>query len=269
MHKADHERQIQEIMLLYKEKYLEKLSEKENVQRKNIYGIVQYAKKLTAEIQDYTFKVESSEQIVKDLEKSGNESVENLAGMLVKYKRQIRATEGEIVKLGELGKVKDAEIQDLQCEIEQLHEQREDNKIKNGQIFQRAMHDNEQNQAIIKRQDKLLVDLHQKNELCQITIADNEERVQQQQREINRLDMTLRETIDKRLAVAKQVDHMRDQINTFRTHKLVEMRQTRDMENCQQCAAEQQQTRSRGGSKKGNAKSSTKTTSDKRSQQPS
>ena len=71
--------------------------------------------------------------------------------MLVKYKRQIRATEGEIVKLGELGKVKDAEIQDLQCEIEQLHEQREDNKIKNGQIFQRAMHDNEQNQAIIKR----------------------------------------------------------------------------------------------------------------------
>ena len=51
-------------MLLYKEKYLAKLSDKENAQRKNIYGIVQYAKKLSSEIQDYTFKVEASEQIV-------------------------------------------------------------------------------------------------------------------------------------------------------------------------------------------------------------
>ena len=55
--------------------------------------------------------------------------------MLVKYKRQIRATEGEIIKLGELEKVKEAEIQDLECEIEQLHQQREDNQARNGQIF--------------------------------------------------------------------------------------------------------------------------------------
>ena len=61
MHKAAHEEHIQAIMLEYKEKYLEKLSDKENAQRKNIYGIVQYAKKVAAEIQDYTFKVESSE----------------------------------------------------------------------------------------------------------------------------------------------------------------------------------------------------------------
>ena len=64
MHKAEHEAHIQDIMLLYKEKYLAKLSDKENAQRKNIYGIVQYAKKLSSEIQDYTFKVEASEQIV-------------------------------------------------------------------------------------------------------------------------------------------------------------------------------------------------------------
>ena len=80
--------------------------------------------------------------------------------MLVKYKRQIRATEGETRKLQELEKVKIAEIQDLQCDIEQLHQQREDNQLKNGEIFARAKDDCDQNIKIIKRQDKLLVDLH-------------------------------------------------------------------------------------------------------------
>jgi len=36
----------------------------------------------------------------------------------------------------------------------------------------------QKNLEIIKRQDKLMVDLHQKNEVCQIEIAANEERVQ-------------------------------------------------------------------------------------------
>lgn len=67
--------------------YLGKLETKERHQERNIHGLVQYAKKIRAELEDYKGKVELSEKIVSDLQDSGNESVDNLLGMLKKYKR--------------------------------------------------------------------------------------------------------------------------------------------------------------------------------------
>jgi len=49
--------------------------------------LVLHAKKITAELEKYKQKVEFSENIVKDLQASGNESVDSLMGMLKKYKR--------------------------------------------------------------------------------------------------------------------------------------------------------------------------------------
>jgi hypothetical protein len=54
-----------------------------------------------------------SEKIVKDLQDSGNDSVDNLLGMLRKYKRQQKNSKDEIEKLSHLDVVKAAEIADL------------------------------------------------------------------------------------------------------------------------------------------------------------
>jgi hypothetical protein len=50
-----------------------------------LHGLVEYAKKIRAELEEYINKVETSEKIVQDLKQSGNESVDGLLGMLRKY----------------------------------------------------------------------------------------------------------------------------------------------------------------------------------------
>lgn len=86
--------------------YLAKLEDKEKNQEKNIYGLVQYAKKIRAELEEYKTKVEMSEKIVHDLQNSGNDSVDNLLGMLRKYKRQQKNCLDEIDKLTKLDVIK-------------------------------------------------------------------------------------------------------------------------------------------------------------------
>ena len=43
-----------------------------------------------------------------------------------------------------------------------------------------------------------MVDLDQKNEVCQIAIAANEEELQKEQKKISQLDIELKEILDKR-----------------------------------------------------------------------
>lgn len=153
-------------------------------------------------------------------------------GMLKKYKRQAKNTKEEIAKFEDLDKVKASEIRELTEEIAQLQEIRQTNQVKYAQKFDKARAEKEHNTAIIKRQDKLMVDLQQKNEVCQITIAANEETVQLQHRDISSLDMRLREIGDKRGVVNKHISQMQDQISLFRKYKLIEMRKTKDCEMC-------------------------------------
>ena len=79
--------------------YLQKLEDRDQSQDSNLKGLVKYAKKITADLEDYKQKVDTSEKIVADLQQSGNESVDSLLGMLKKYKRTMRNTEEEIEKL--------------------------------------------------------------------------------------------------------------------------------------------------------------------------
>ena len=82
--------------------------------------LVKYAKKITAELEVYKQKTEMSERVVSDLRKTGNESVDSLAHMLKRYKRQARNTQEEINKLQELVMIKDNEITGLDQEINAL-----------------------------------------------------------------------------------------------------------------------------------------------------
>ena len=90
--KAQHEKVFQEIRLDVREQYLDKLNERDYSQDKNLAGLVAYAKKITADLEDYKQKVETSEKIVADLQQSGNDTVDSLLGMLKKYKRAMRNT---------------------------------------------------------------------------------------------------------------------------------------------------------------------------------
>lgn len=54
----------------------------------------------------------------------------------------------------------------------------------------------EENRAIIKRQDKLTVDLQQKREVCSIKEAQIEEEVQKQKRVTTELEMKIKEITD-------------------------------------------------------------------------
>ena len=75
-----------------RECFLSKLEDRDLSQDKNLRGLVAYAKQITAGLEDYKMKVETSERIVEDLKKTGNESVNSLLGMLKKYKRAMRNT---------------------------------------------------------------------------------------------------------------------------------------------------------------------------------
>ncbi len=102
--------------------YLQKLDDRDLEQEKQLKDLVSHAKRITKELEEYKKKVEFSEGIVKDLQSTGNESVDSLLGMLKKYKRQARDTQDEIVKLNKLILVKDAEITAVTEEVNTLKE---------------------------------------------------------------------------------------------------------------------------------------------------
>ena len=101
------------------------LSKKERAQIKNLRGIVQYARDLTAEITEYRDKVDASESIVQDLNHNLNSQDNNLGAMLRRNKKRAQNTREEIRKQEKLDKDKLAEIENLQLDIEELQQHRE------------------------------------------------------------------------------------------------------------------------------------------------
>ena len=113
MAKAEHEQTFQNVRIDVRKEFLNKIDSRDVAQEHNLKDLVKYAKKITAELEDYKQKVELSEKIVSDLQSSGNESVDSLLGMLKKYKRAQRNATEEIDKLQKLILVKDSEITNL------------------------------------------------------------------------------------------------------------------------------------------------------------
>lgn len=65
--KAEHEKLFQFMKIDMREQFLSKLEDRDLSQDKNLRGLVAYAKKITAGLEDYKQKVETSESIVSDL----------------------------------------------------------------------------------------------------------------------------------------------------------------------------------------------------------
>jgi len=120
--KASYAKDFAETKIDLRREYLQKLDDRDLEQEKQLKDLVLHAKRITKELEEYKKKVEFSEGIVKDLQSTGNESVDSLLGMLKKYKRQARDTQDEIVKLNKLILVKDAEITAVTEEVNTLKE---------------------------------------------------------------------------------------------------------------------------------------------------
>ena len=90
--KANYSKEFGEIKIDLRREFLKKLDERDLSQEKNLRDLLLHAKHMSKELENYKRKVEFSENIVKDLQQTGNESVDSLFGMLKRYKRRQRDT---------------------------------------------------------------------------------------------------------------------------------------------------------------------------------
>lgn len=64
------------------------LDNRERFQHKNLRGLINYAKKLTFELEEYKEKVKMAEKIIQDLRNTGNESLDALINMVKNYQQK-------------------------------------------------------------------------------------------------------------------------------------------------------------------------------------
>lgn len=83
----------------------------------------------------------------------------------------------EIQKLTQLTSIKDDEIVNLDIELQSLNDFL--NSVRHNQLTKIQMYKEqiEENKKIIRRQDKLIVDLQQRNEMSQNAVAITQEQV--------------------------------------------------------------------------------------------
>ena len=148
--------------------------------------------------------------------------------MLKRYKRQARNTQEEIDKLNQLMIVKDNEITGLNQELSALNDMRQNMDEKYRRKSDQAKKMIEENKAVIKRQDKLIVDLQQKNEVCQIGIAQTEQEVLKRYNERTALQVRLKELEDNRKQLAENIDVMNGKINEFNAYTVYQMQRERE-----------------------------------------
>jgi hypothetical protein len=85
----------------------EKLDEREKSNAKNLKGLINYAKKLTRELDEQREKVQMAESIIADLKKAGSDNIDSLMNLLQGYKIKEQETAREIKKMKQLIVLKD------------------------------------------------------------------------------------------------------------------------------------------------------------------
>ena len=135
--------------------------------------------------------------------------------MLKRYKRQARNAQEEIDKLNNLILVKDNELTGLNEELHALNDVRATLESNYNRKTDQAKKMIDENKAVIKRQDKLIVDLQQKNEVCQIGIAQTEEEIGKRYNERTALQIRLKELDDNRKQLTENIATMNTKIQQF------------------------------------------------------
>lgn len=135
--------------------------------------------------------------------------------MLRLYKTKKQAAADEIERLGKVCLLKESEILDLNENITSLKTYSSEFKGKAEEEIAHAKNCMAENLAVIKRQDKLIVDLMQQNQVTDIQILKIREDCQKRTRETATLDIKNREMQEKRDIMESQFDTMKDKITKY------------------------------------------------------
>jgi hypothetical protein len=140
-----------------------------------------------------------AEQIIDDLKKAGSENMGNLIGMMKQFKDKEANTKEEIEKLSQLTLIKDDEMANLDIELRSLNDFLNNVRQTQGDKILMYKQQIEDNKLVIKRQDKLIVDLQQRNELSQVAVTVTQDQVGYQNKEKDMLSIKMQELNDQRV----------------------------------------------------------------------
>ena len=112
----------------------------------------------------------------------------------------------------------------------------------------------EDNKIVIKRQDKLIVDLQQRNELSQNAVVVTQDQVTAQNKEKDLLQIKMAELNDQRTYFHGSISSLKERIDTFRSYlqsqnQLAALARQKEREEHLSIPEEQPKTKSRGSRK--------------------
>ncbi len=195
----------------------EKLDDREKSNAKNLKGLINYAKKLTRELDEQREKVQMAESIIADLKKAGSDNIDSLMNLLQGYKIKEQETAREIKKMKQLIVLKDDELVSLDQDINQLTHYLGTAKDKLEDDIQGLLKVLEENRRIIRKQDKHIVDLQQRNEVSQTSIVETNLEAARKGKEKSVIQLKLKELEGKRNTLNESITNIESKIVSYRT----------------------------------------------------
>lgn len=195
----------------------EKLDEREKSNAKNLKGLITYAKKLTRELDEQREKVQMAESIIADLKQAGSDNIDSLMNLLQGYKIKEQETAREIKKMKQLIVLKDDELVSLDQDINQLTHYLGTAKDKLEDDIQGLLKILEENRRIIRKQDKHIVDLQQRNEVSQTSIVETNLEAARKGKEKSVIQLKLKELEGKKNTINESITNIESKIVSYRT----------------------------------------------------
>lgn len=197
--------------------FIRVLENRDDKQRKNVQGLIQYARKITNELEGFKDKVYSAEAVSQDLRSTGNDKIDDLGQMCKIY---TRGNENKREDIGTLRKVivqKDDEIFNLNEEIRTFEFTRQENQDRAQRTLDRGHTESKINSGIIARKDKLNTDMTQKNDLMSINIVNTQFNVKNRNADKSALSIKLNEMKGLREKMGLEFRVMRGKLNAYET----------------------------------------------------
>lgn len=158
-----------------------------------------------------------SEQIIADLKKAGSDDMGSLVDMLNSYKEKEAVSQEAIDQLKELQVHKDDEIMGLEVEVQSLRDFMGGVRATQEAKIVMYRSEIEQNAKLIRRQDKLIVDLQQKNEVSQNAVVVTQEEAMKKNKQKDNLQMKMKELSDQRDFFCESISGLEGRIGTVRS----------------------------------------------------
>jgi len=153
----------------------------------------------------------------------------------------------EIAKLTQLNLIKDDEIINLDIELKSLRDFMQNVESAQNDKIDAFRAEIESNQKIIRRTDKLIVDLQQKNELSQNAVHMAQEEAVRKNDQKEKLEMKMKEVSDQRDFFHEQIGSMENKISTYKTYLASQVRAPSETEKSQ--ATKKKKSKTRGNNR--------------------